>query len=92
MNINIFGKIYKVFKTKERPDGNSADVNHKTKVIRIYDNKNQQFFDECLIHEVIHGAWDRIGIGCTKLPPDLEEVLIDSAAKVISENFRLVKK
>lgn len=92
MKLNIFGKIYKVLVTKERPSDGAADVHHKDLLIRIHETKDKQYFDECLIHELVHATLYRIGARSTSLQSDFEETICDSIAKVISENFKLVKK
>ena len=91
MNVNIFGKTYRVQITKQRPSG-VADVNYKDRLIRIQETKDRQYFDECLVHEMGHATVERLGIHNAKLSSDLEEIICDAFAKVITENFRLVRK
>jgi len=90
MKLNVFGKVFKVHVCQQ--DSVVARVNYNLQKIEIDPSQKGQKFDECLIHEVIHAVFDRIGVGSTKLAPDFEEIICDSVAKVISENFKLVKR
>ena len=92
MNINIFGLKYKVMKTKDIGTSGVANCNYDLKIIKIREDQKGQKYDECLIHEIAHAVFDRIGVGSTKLNPDFEEIICDSLAKVISENYKLVKR
>jgi hypothetical protein len=89
-SIDILGKSYRV-RVKEI-DESVARVNYSLQIIEINPCQKGQKFDECLIHEIIHATFDRIGVGSTKLNSDIEEIFCDSIAKVISENFKLVRR
>lgn len=90
--VSIFGLKYKIKIVDKVRGGGVAAVTYQDKIIEIRDDQSGIKFDECLLHEIIHATFDRIGIGCTKLAPDLEEVICDSIAKIIAENYKLVKR
>ncbi len=92
MKIEVFGLVYKVVKAKVLSTGGVANCDYKKKLIQIRSDMVGQKSDECLLHEIGHAVIDRVGGGSTKLPPDLEEIIVDSIAKVVSENFKLVRR
>ena len=72
-------------------DGLTSDsIGHynyaETKIAIREEFKDQELHDCTILHEIIHATLDRIG---TQLDTQLEEVLAESLATVISENFRL---
>ena len=92
MKLNIFGLDYKLLKVNELETGGVANLNYQTRTMKVLKTMKGQRYDECVIHEMVHAVFDRIGVGSTKLHPDFEEIICDSVAKVVSENFKLVPR
>lgn len=45
-----------------------------------------------LLHEIGHAIFNRAGLLQTKMPIQLEEIIVDQFATVLSENFKLTRK
>ena len=88
--LDIFGLKYSVKRGKL--EQGVAQCNYTDKTITVDPSQSGQKFDECIIHEIGNAIIDRVGGGSTSLNRDLEEIIVDSLAKVISENYRLVKR
>jgi len=47
---------------------------------------------ESIVHEIGHAIIKRSGLDQTQISHDVQEIICDQFAKVITENFRLIKK
>lgn len=62
------------------------------KTIEINNKLDKSIQDITLIHELIHATIHRAGVNNAQLSADLEEIICDQVAKVITENFILKRK
>lgn len=44
------------------------------------------------LHEEFHAVWERLGLGNTEIPPEIQEIIVDGMSKYVTENYRLVDK
>ena len=47
---------------------------------------------ETIFHEIFHSSFERCSYKQSGLPHELEEVMIDQLAKILTENRKLLKK
>lgn len=95
MELSVLGLNVKVLKKNNLINkyGIAGSYNFKSKDINIDNSLKADNFNQCLIHELIHATFDRIGIINTNLDANLEEIICDNIATVIVENFKLkIKK
>ncbi len=50
------------------------------------DLKSREKLHTCL-HEMFHATWDRVGLNQTSIPRDLQEIICETFATVLLENF-----
>lgn len=94
MKLKIFGTIYRVLKTKgELPiPGASGVCDLENKIIYIAAELVGEEYQRVLIHESIHAIINRCSIDQAQLSNDTQEILCDTIAVALTENFRLVPK
>ena len=64
----------------------------QTKTIFIESTlKPGDFMTETLLHELFHAAFDRVSLG-QSVTREIEEIIVDQMAVVVSENFTLSPK
>jgi len=51
--------------------------------------KDPAVFKEILIHEMGHALMDRLGFNLLGIPPELEELLVQGIAVMVTESFKL---
>lgn len=92
MKLNIFGTTYRILKTKgELPiHGASGVCDLENKIIYIASELKGDEYQRVLIHESIHAIINRCSIDQAQLSNDIQEVLCDTIAVALTENFRLV--
>ena len=59
--------------------------------IEIDSELSDKDFYRILLHEIMHSALDRVSVS-GNIPSELEEVIVDTLSKVISENFYIKQK
>ena len=89
--IQVFGRDYKIALTKhlKDEDGNRVDglFCAKTSVISIdTEDKNQV---HTLIHELGHAVFERTSLNQTDISSNLQEIVVNSIATVLTENFNI---
>lgn len=87
-SIKVFGETYKIKVIKEKDPVNLGLCDFQKKIILVHDRQSSKEIMHTLIHEVGHAVFNRIGLN-QSISHDLEEVIVDSIATAISENFRL---
>lgn len=89
----VFGEVVPV----EYPEG--LMIEHEAqgeycsirKKINIDPGLEGEDLDMCVVHELFHALADRISLN-QAISKELEEILADTVAKVIVENFKLTNK
>ncbi len=94
MKLKIFGQAVSLKKEKGLANnkGLSGYYCPKDKVIVIDADARGDEFMLIKIHEVFHAMFDRIGLAQTGISRDVQEILAESVATVIVENFDLKPK
>ncbi len=90
--IDVLGKKIKVVFRDMTQDNVCGHYVYDKNLIEINNKLNKETQEVTLLHEIIHAVFFRSGILNTKVSADAEEVICDQVAKVIQENFKLVKK
>lgn len=91
-SIDVLGKKIKInFRdmTKENVCGHYV---YESNLIEINSQLNKETQEVTLLHELIHAVFFRSGILNAKVSQDAEEIICDQVAKVIQENFKLIRK
>lgn len=88
-SVNILGQKYKI-KYKDIGQDYYGMIVYKDKQILISINNidNYKTYKETLIHEMVHGLLFRLHF---LISDTLTEIICDCVAKMISENFDLIK-
>jgi Zn-dependent peptidase ImmA (M78 family) len=89
--LNVLGEIIKV-KSVKMDEKYLGLYYHDQKLIEINNTSDQSTYENTLIHELFHAAWRRGSLHQTDISADLEEIIVDLFSKVLTENFKLVKK
>ena len=93
MNANVFGsKITIKFDSTLDAQGFKGIYFADKKLILLEKTLTPSHKLQTLIHEMIHSIISRIGIDQTKMSHDLEEILCESIAITLVENWKLLKK
>lgn len=93
--INIFGMMHKVTVMPnlavygQRVSGLFLPSSHQ---IFIEADQEKEEMLHTFLHECGHAILDRISVGQTGLSTELEEIIVDSFARFITENFHLRPK
>ena len=91
-HLKVLGKKVKV-KFRDMTEENvCGHYVYAENLIEINNKMNLETQQITLIHELIHATFFRAGILNAKVSHDIEEVICDQVAKVITENFKLIKK
>jgi len=89
--INIFGIEYKIEK-RERIVTNEGVchglIDFETQIIYLDETLSKEEFQQTLLHEAFHGVVKRLGLN-QSIAHEVEEVLVDSFATFLIENFHL---
>lgn len=87
----IFGKTYTL--KKERM-GYAGLCDKEERIISICPSQKDSYeILHTLIHEIAHATWHENSIGQTSLHGDVEEIMANSIATIILDNFNLsIKK
>ena len=84
MKFDVFGKVIKVVEKKE--EGNCGSFCPKTGIINIDPELTKKEKDITLCHELFHAMCYRLGFHNTNISHDVEELLADNFAILLSEN------
>jgi hypothetical protein len=87
MKLHIFGKIYRILKIRGLK--NSAEIDYDNKIISVSEDEIGEQFIHSIIHEMGHAVFDRISIDKTSIPDDVKEIICDTIATTIIENFNI---
>jgi hypothetical protein len=91
--LDIFGQKWQVVTGKLSP--NEAGLCEYGKM-RIVINQDipvgSNLWLETLCHEIFHSSFERCSYKQSGLPHELEEVMIDQLAKILTENRKILKK
>ena len=89
----IFGKSYRIV---EKPkvfddDGTRCEglLDFDVGIISIESTMSSQQKTQTLLHEIFHATVKRLGMTQADLSDDLEEIIVDNFATVITEIFNL---
>jgi Zn-dependent peptidase ImmA (M78 family) len=91
MTLNIFGKKIRVLKKKNliRDFGARGAYYSKLKLIVIDDEQVGTEHLQTLLHEMVHAVIDRCGIDQAGIGDGVEEIICESVATALIENFTL---
>lgn len=70
----------------------SGVVNTNTHIISINGAEDDEYFIYVLLHEINHAILYESGFSDTGLPLDLEEIIVDQIAKVMTKCFNIKPK
>ena len=90
--INILGESVKVKYRDMTEDKVCGWYIYDKKLIEINNKIPKDIQNVTLVHEIIHAVFDRAGILNAKVSHDIQEVICDQVAKVLTENFNLKEK
>ncbi len=86
--LNIFGEKWKVYHGELDPRHAGLCEYQKMKLTVSKEIPiGSRLFLETLLHEVFHASFERCSYKQSGLPHELEEVMIDQLAKILTENF-----
>jgi hypothetical protein len=85
MKLNIFGKTVPILFANIRKDGFDGLFDPFNWTITIDDKNHDKF--STIIHEMVHSIHYRVGITQTKINQDTQEILAETLAIAIKENF-----
>jgi len=87
--INIFGKVHKVQITELHSNGIPVRglFNPNNYHIYLAENQDDTEMFHTFLHECFHAVVNRVSINQSGLPPELEEVIVDSFSTFLVENF-----
>lgn len=87
--LNVFGNSIKVIVAEiEDPElaGYYDPVANTVTISKDCQDKFQTY-----LHEFFHIVWNRIGLNQTQINSDLQEIIVDSFATALLENFKQIK-
>lgn len=89
-SLNIFGKKIPVKVIKNLKSDQSVHGLYSTfkKIILIAEDQTKDEAIMTLIHEIVHGIFDRAGLN-QAISHELEEIIAEQISVVINENFIL---
>lgn len=92
--LNIFGRLIPVKKIKNlvRNEDVGGYYDFVKKYIALDQALSPDDSTRILVHEIGHAIFNRGGIMQAKLPLELEEIIVDQFATVLTENFKLTRK
>lgn len=91
-SFDVLGKKIKVIFRDMTEEAICGHYLYMDNIIEVNTAMNRETQEVTLIHELVHAVMYRSGVTNTKISSDTEEVICDQVAKVITENFKLVKK
>lgn len=95
-NIDIFGKkIPVVFKKDLKDDDGTKACGlycFENDIIYLDSDLPKKLMIESLYHECFHALMERIGLNQTSISEDVKEIICESFAKFVDENFEPRKK
>lgn len=62
------------------------------KRITIDENLDPEESMQTEIHEVLHACWFRLSLNQTQIPGSLQEVIVDTFATALTENYKIKPK
>lgn len=87
-NIEIFGKKFKIIKSKDLHEiGIAGRIHYDNSIIEISTELDDQEMLQTLLHECFHGIFRRCSIIQANVSHDIEEVIVDSFSTWLVENF-----
>lgn len=90
-NLDVLGKKIKVVFRDMTEENVCGHYIYSSNLIEINNMLTKETQEITLIHELIHAVFFRAGVLNTKVSEDIEEIICDQVAKVITENFKLTK-
>lgn len=89
-NVNVFGKQYQVIHSDKPEGGFHPEIHYgfcDSTSYKIYIAKGKDHTIHTYIHELVHAMCDRIGLRQTGLQLEIEEIICEGVATVITEAF-----
>lgn len=91
--MNIFGVKFKIVRDKKLDElGLAGQLHYHDKKIVISSSLKGEDYMHTLLHEMFHAVIRRTSIIQSDLHHDLEEIIVDSFATAVCENFKLTKR
>lgn len=91
-SFDVLGKKIKVVFRDMTEENVCGHYVYNENLIEINTKTTRETQEITLLHELVHAVFFRSGVLNAKISSDLEEVISDQLAKVIIENFKLVKR
>lgn len=61
----------------------------KSKTILIDKTLKGDEFKQTMLHEQFHCLWDRLGLNCTEISDDIQEVIVESFSQFVIDHYSL---
>lgn len=90
--INVFGMILSIVYKPLDELGYSGMFEPVEKRITIDENLSADESMQTEIHEVLHACWFRLSLNQTQIPHSLQEVIVDTFATALTENYKIKPK
>jgi len=91
MKIPIFGKVYLITiveqSINDKDEDTDATIDFENNIIEITKKENNKNILHTILHELLHGVIERIGINQTDLSDNLEEVIVESFSTFLVDTF-----
>ena len=88
-SVLIFGKDIKIIPGDLRVKGLDGYFDPQSLTIHIEKTLKGDEKSHTLIHEMVHAVFHRVSINQTSLHPDVQEIICDSIATALTENFKI---
>jgi Zn-dependent peptidase ImmA (M78 family) len=92
--LKVFGKDVPVKKCSRVGEefGLAGYYDYGSGTITIEASLKADDYIHTLVHEICHAIFHRGGLHQAKMPTELEEIICEQVATVLTENFRLTRK
>lgn len=61
----------------------------KGKVILVDKSLRGDAYKQCLLHEQFHCLWDRLGLNCTDIADDIQEIIVEGFSQFVIDHYSL---
>jgi Zn-dependent peptidase ImmA (M78 family) len=92
MIYKVFGKNIKLYRKNLLQHGIVGLFEGTTGRITIDSTLRGDELDHTLLHELVHALWHRLGMMQTQIPHEVQELICENVATMITENFSIKKK
>ena len=91
-SLNVLGQKVKVIYADLSSEAICGKYSYDQKTMYIEKTLSKEQKNITLFHELFHAVIDRAGLLNTAISSDAQEIICDQFAKVLVENFKVIKK